>query len=369
MKIDTTWKKLLIIFVLVKVVIFCFIYASPFIIDYAYLIESNNLHYPMSFSYGNVLRTWDAQHYLYLTEFWYVPGHINTAFYPLFPILSFIVRPFVLGSSLIAGLLVSNVASVFALYLFYKLTKKLFNKDIAFHAALFFILFPTSFYLSLIYSESIFLLLTLGSFVLLYGGRYIWSSFLSLLLPLTRPQGLLVAAPLLFHSVRNNDKRLNRHLLFVLFPLAGFGLYLLILYLSLGDAFAGFQAQGYFRSENSILHLFQPIEWIKRNITEISWNFTTVLDRLFFMSFIWGLVEVYKKLDKTLFVYTLTIGGVTTLSGNLMSFPRYMLMFFPIFIAMALCIKKPMTRYVIWFAFGFSQVILLLLHTNHYWVS
>src|SRR5581483_3142791 len=57
------------------------------------------------------LTTWDAQHYLYLSESGYQPGQESNAFFPLFPLLIHILAP-VLGGSVGAGLVISNVASL-----------------------------------------------------------------------------------------------------------------------------------------------------------------------------------------------------------------------------------------------------------------
>ena len=57
-------------------------------------------------TFGSYFATWDAPHYLFLSEVGYVPGAGSCAFYPLLPFLTLGLSPFTGGSHLIAGLIV-----------------------------------------------------------------------------------------------------------------------------------------------------------------------------------------------------------------------------------------------------------------------
>ena len=67
---------------------------------------------------------WDAQYYLRIIDAGYPIGDARAAFFPLYPMLAWVVRPLVGGSSLAAALVVSNLALFAALVVLYRLTAR-----------------------------------------------------------------------------------------------------------------------------------------------------------------------------------------------------------------------------------------------------
>jgi hypothetical protein len=86
--------------------------------------ESNN---PLLAVWGR----WDAVHYIDIAQ----TGYYGTdmAFFPLYPALIHVVTWFV-ANSLVAGLLISNVAFLFGLLFFYKLVEHQYNRGVAYRA-------------------------------------------------------------------------------------------------------------------------------------------------------------------------------------------------------------------------------------------
>ena len=66
----------------------------------------------------------DAELADYLSENGYHTGQMSNAFFPLFPLLIHLATP-LFHSSLIAGLVVANLASLAALYLLFELAAEL----------------------------------------------------------------------------------------------------------------------------------------------------------------------------------------------------------------------------------------------------
>ncbi len=141
--------------------------------------------------------TWDAEHYLCLSEDGYVPGAPSCAFYPLWPLLIRWATPLFGGNDVLAGMVLSNLLSLAGFALFGWMVARRFGERTAWLAVAFLALFPGSLFFQFIYSESLFfpllMLLCLG----LEDGRF-WLAFAAtFLLPLTRAVGILSLGPIL----------------------------------------------------------------------------------------------------------------------------------------------------------------------------
>ena len=140
---------------------------------------------------------WDAVAYVNIAHhgYTYLP---DTAFFPLWPLLEHFVG-ILLGNSFpnsyyFAGLIIANFCFYFVLVLLYRLLAVDFESDTA-RRALFYIAFsPYAIFFFLGYTESIFLLLSLGIFLLLRRGKPLdwWlAGSLGFLAMLTRSSGMI----------------------------------------------------------------------------------------------------------------------------------------------------------------------------------
>src|SRR5579862_4410 len=132
--------------------------------------------------------TWDAQHYLELSETGYHAGQMTNAFFPLFPLLIHLAT-FVFRNSLVAALVIANLCSLAGFYLLFIFVEERFGRGAAGDTILLYLAFPTAFFFSLPYSESLFLLLITAFFLLLFRDRPGWAAIPAILLPLSRPEG------------------------------------------------------------------------------------------------------------------------------------------------------------------------------------
>jgi hypothetical protein len=198
---------------------------------------------------------------------------------------------------------------------------------------------------------------------------------LSILIPLVRPSGILVILPLLVYVILElwNDKKVKetKNYLLLLGFILGFLLYLCIMKYFTGSFFSGFDAQTLYIANNSLGNLFHPISWFQRNFINIHYTFngytTSILNRIFFGLYLMLLFFVYKYLDKTLFIYSLALGLIPALTGDFMSYIRYLFVVFPIFIVLSLKFQK--NAYFIIIPSFILQILLLILHTLNYWVA
>jgi hypothetical protein len=148
-------------------------------------------------------RRWDSGWFLSIALGGYDVPEPRTAFFPLYPLMIRIVGEPIDALGLagahafeVAGILVSLVAFMAALYLLHRLVSLELGSASADAAVLLLALFPTSFYFSAIYSESLFLALSVGC---LYAARRdCWwqAGLLGALASATRSQGVLLLLPL-----------------------------------------------------------------------------------------------------------------------------------------------------------------------------
>jgi hypothetical protein len=182
-------------------------------------------------------------------------GGGREAFFPLYPLLVRVVGA-PLGSTLVGGALASTALLGVALVLLHRLVSLEFDRAVARNAVLVTALFPMSFFFSAVYSESLFLALSIGAVYAARRERWAWAGALGLLAATTRSAGVLLLIPLAMiylWDVRRPSLRTMRPLRadalwLALVPL-GLGAYCGVLALGGHDALAPFHAQEvWFRS-------------------------------------------------------------------------------------------------------------------------
>lgn len=149
-------------------------------------------------SLGNVLAAgavrWDAIHYLSIAAYGYI-GSPSTVFYPLYPFLMHVVG-LLTGSLALAGVAISLGAFVVALALLARLTELELGIGAAQATVMALALAPLSFYFSAVYTESLFLALSVGAVYGARTGRWRLAIGLAVLASLTRVNGVVLVAPL-----------------------------------------------------------------------------------------------------------------------------------------------------------------------------
>ena len=138
---------------------------------------------------------WDSVWYLAIAGSGYGDG-TREAFFPLYPIIAGLAgRP--LGSALLGGVLASTALLAVALVLLHRLVALDHDRAVARNAVLVTALFPMSFFFSAVYSESLFLALSVGAIYAARRGNWALAGALGGLGALTRSAGVLLLVPLL----------------------------------------------------------------------------------------------------------------------------------------------------------------------------
>ncbi len=146
----------------------------------------------------NVWERWDTGWYLKIAAFGYSPSDGTVSFLPLYPGLAGGLGALT-GNYLLAALLVSNLACLAALLLFYEVALgEGLSRPAALGATFFFAFFPTFFFLYAGYSDSLFLALTLGAWLCARRKSWLLAGLLGGLATLCRLQGALLTPVLLW---------------------------------------------------------------------------------------------------------------------------------------------------------------------------
>src|SRR3954447_16189964 len=137
---------------------------------------------------------WDSSWYLGIADSGY-DDPARTAFFPLYP---FLVRAggWLVGSPLVAGVLISGACMVVALAALHELTRLELGAPAARWTVVALALSPMSFFLSAVYSESLFLALSAGALLAARRGRWWWAGALGALAAATRSAGIVLLVPL-----------------------------------------------------------------------------------------------------------------------------------------------------------------------------
>jgi hypothetical protein len=140
------------------------------------------------------LGRWDSVWFMAIAADGYGEG-AREAFFPLYPLLVRAVGA-PLGSALVGGALASTALLGVALVLLHRLVELDHDRAVARNAVLVTALFPTSFFFSAVYSESLFLALSIGAVYAARRERWAWAGALGALAATTRSAGVLLLVPL-----------------------------------------------------------------------------------------------------------------------------------------------------------------------------
>jgi len=171
------------------------------------------------------LRQWDGLWYKLIAEQGYGgSGEFQAAFWPLYPwIMDYGGR--LTGWTVDSvGYIVSHLAFAAALVLLYRLITLDFNPMVARRTLLALAFFPTAYFFSAVYTESLFLLCIVGALLAARLGHWWVAGAVGLLAALTRSYGILLLIPfavLFFQQYRLDFRRWLPNILPVAFPALG----------------------------------------------------------------------------------------------------------------------------------------------------
>jgi mannosyltransferase PIG-V len=185
---------------------------------------------------------WDSVWFLRVAEHGYpADDPERAAFFPLYPLLLRAGQA-VTGDALVGGVVISVLAFAVALVLLHRLTALELGSDAARATVWLTALFPATFFFSAVYSEAVYLALSLGAFYAARTGRWASAGALGALGAATRSAGVLLVLPLALLYLRGHRRPRADALWIALVPL-GLAAFCGWLALRGGDASAPLHAQ------------------------------------------------------------------------------------------------------------------------------
>ncbi|MDX6436543.1 MAG: hypothetical protein QOK34_1377 [Gaiellaceae bacterium] len=189
--------------------------------------------------FTDVWARWDSDFFLRIAQHGY--NDSSAAFAPLYPALVAVLGRVFFGHYIVAGLVVSLLCCLGAFLLLYKLAEDRLGADGAARSVLYLAIFPMALFLQAVYSESLFLLLSLAAFALAERGRFAGAGVVTGLAILTRVAGLALLPALAVLAWRHRERIRALGKLALALPVAA--IYPLVLWQQVGDPFAFSGAQ------------------------------------------------------------------------------------------------------------------------------
>ncbi len=190
----------------------------------------------------SLLTHWDGAWYQRIAETGYryspQPGMQTVVFFPLYPMICRVLMTLGLPFDL-AGAIVSNLSFLMALGILYSYLAAKYSPALARWSTAVLALFPSALFTAATYTESLFLLTTIGTLTAFDNKSYRQATIWGILATACRPPGLLLVPALLWASYR--DRRGKPAYLTSLTIASGFLAFLVFCGLWLGNPWATFQ--------------------------------------------------------------------------------------------------------------------------------
>jgi hypothetical protein len=321
----------------------------------------------------------------------------TTAYFPLYPL---VVRALgtVLFSNLVAGVLVSLAGAAVAVLIVERIAVERLGVEAARDTVLYIALYPIAFVFTAVYSEGLFFAFSAGAFLAALRGRSWWAGVLGALAVATRLAGLALVVPLLFllRPRSRNLRELVRPLPLLLMP-ATVGAYMLYLHHRFGDAQIMLRASetywlrdfptlgpigglwealsaGAHGAAELLLHLprgLGGVDGFPHRDQLAVWN---VVHALVLLGALWLTWLAWKRLGPAFGLYALAANAIALTSivdtFPLQSFPRYPLVNFPLFLALALETRgRPRLRTVVLLTFAGIGAAAAVAFSRGIWVA
>jgi hypothetical protein len=306
-------------------------------------IPTEKYNQDKSWNIINFHSRWDSNWYLDIVEKGYEKRIDDTlsniVFFPLYPAL---VKTFSLllgGNAILAGGVVSLLFLILSCQLLYKLVKKHHKESDPLFSVFLLLIFPTAFFLNCVYTESLFIFLSLAVFYFTFEKKYLFAGLIGFLASLTRVTGVLLFLPMLiqiFIQEKDKARGYEKYLSSFLIPF-GTGLFFLYHWIVFGDPLLFFEVQSAWGRSFSVN--------LDHFILFSSASQANFLLDFFYIVFVLFVIGYFFKSKKYAYaVYMLSTVGVALASGTAMSIGRYILVLFPIYILGA-SLKNEIARY------------------------
>jgi hypothetical protein len=311
----------------------------------------------------DVLARWDSRWFVDIARDGYDVAAGAPAFYPLYPGAVAVAGRVLGGHYVVGGVLVSLAATFAAFVLLHRLGTLLVGRDAAQRAVLYLAVFPMALFLGVVYGEALFLALALAAFLAAERRHFALAGLLAGLSLLARPTGVAVLAGIAVLAWQR--ERRAAPVAWTALALPVFALFPLVLRLDTGDPWAFVHVERLWYRETatlgplgglwdtahaawaSLLQLAVGSNdhpyWVHETPDRFAvWNLESTA---FFVLYVALAVVAWRRLGAGYGTYC-AVALVAPLAAPthaqpLLSMPRFGLVLFPLFLALALVARTP----------------------------
>jgi len=309
------------------------------------------------------LARWDSGWYAAVAKYGYYlnPDENSTVvFFPLYPLLIKGLSQISPLDYFYAGQLISWLALCFALVYFYKLLRLDFGDEKAFSILLFLLIFPWSFFLAAVYTESLFLFLVAASFYYARKQNWALAGAFGFFASLTRITGVFLLPALAYEYLSQNKKLGGKMLWLTLVP-SGLAAFMLYLKIKTGYFFAFVLNQDSFGRHSTFP--LRTLWWDIKN-TLFFFRHGDLLKALVYALALlvlalacYLLITKYRELRGSYLIFAWLSLLLPLCTGTTTSLGRYLLNIFPVFIAAGLVENRHFKTS--WYAIGSVALVAL----------
>ena len=265
-------------------------------------------------------------------------GQANWAFFPFFPLLVKLVS-LVGFTSDIAAIVVNQIQLFLALIVSYLLALQLFeqNRLAAMCVPLLIAMSPANIWFMAAYSDMTYLFISIVAFYCLHHDRLWWFTLCGFLLAFTRFTGFLLILPLVVYYLRQHKFSKSERFKLVLqslFILCGLVVFMLVLYVVMGDPLA------FYHIQSAWGHL--GTSWFTSPWQSLisTWGSGVGHDRLFVILVpFWLAILIWQRYyEEAIYGFFCMLAPIA--AGSLWSYSRYALGMYPFYLACGLIARK-----------------------------
>lgn len=325
---------------------------------------------------------WDSRWYAGIARDGYtnVPqaeAQRDVAFFPLYPVLMRIGGLFV-GDTYLSGLLISNLAFLLALILLFRLVADEYDEAVAWRAIVLLSISPYALFFTSLYTESLYLLAAVSVFYFGQRGRWALAALSAAVGSATRLPGILFVVPLLLiylEQIQFDLRRIRPNILWLLLcplgALAFFG-YLLLQFDVTPADYQALLVEGWGQIVDPLTRLGDvvrnvPIEGLVSGKWDAPIVLTDVMNSIALLLSLVGSIYVLVRVRLSYGVWVLISASVGVY--RLTSFGRYTAVMFPLFLALALLLKRRDVFAGVVFISTLILSLLLIRYVNWFWVA
>lgn len=317
----------------------------------------------------------DGLNYVRIAQWGY--GHLNEAFFPLYPLILRGIHYVIPLSFETIGVIVSTACFFIGLSALYGIVAQQSIRK-AKWVIVCILSFPTAFFFIAVYTESFFFLLTV--LVLYFSAKKKWllACICVGLASATRMVGICTAIFVLYELWKTKNKLRLFDMFGILVMPLGLLSYMYYLLKMFGDPLRFVHIQSLYEINRSVGHFifFPQVLWRYTKILFLAVGKPTIvaygvsiaelvltLGAFFLLYYGWK-----KKVKLSYIFYSLVVLVIPTLTGTFTSMPRYILTIIPLFIIFTY-IPKNSVKYVLVSLFSILQLVSVMLYLRGWFIA